>query len=80
MPGVLRRPLPCTRADGAESFRNCVKNQDVGFATLLELPPRHAVDRAIGTSIKNAIRIENGDPELALELLEQSKHSIDRAA
>ena len=80
MPGIGGVSLPESAAELAEALGQGVKNDGVRIAIFPEAGAGDGVDRAVAAPIEDPIRLENGDAVVALQLLEQTEHLVDRAA
>ncbi len=80
MPRICYSSLPPPASDIAQPFRERIEHDRFGFAEIAELTPSNHLHGAVLAAVKNPIRLENGNAELALEPLEQSEHAINRAA
>jgi len=80
MPRLRSRALPPAITYRAQPFRDRVEHNGVESSRLPESGATHRLHRPVSGPKENAIRIENRDAELALELLKQAEHAIDRAA
>jgi uncharacterized tellurite resistance protein B-like protein len=80
MPGIACVTLPESAAELAETLGQRVENESVGICVFTKAGPRDGMHRAVTTAIEDSVGLEDLDAVVALELLQQTEHLVDRAA
>src|SRR3954449_9804658 len=70
-PGVLGFADPVAAADVAESFCECVVDDGVAIGAIAKIGTRERVHVAVAVADEDAVRVEDLDAEVALELAEE---------
>lgn len=79
MPRLGCRSRPASAANLAHPFSDGIEHHGPRIAKRSELRSTDCPNVAIRPQIENAIGVEDGDPQLLLELAQQTEHPIDRA-
>lgn len=80
MPRILRRAPPAPASNRAEPIDNRIEYNSLRVAAFPEAGAGHRLHSAMSGEGEDAIRVENGNFQLPLQLLQQPEHPIDRTA
>src|SRR5438552_14575165 len=72
--------LPKSAAELAEALGQDVKHKRMGIAVFAEAGPGNGVHGAVTAAIEDSVRLEDGNGVVALDLLQQAEHFVDRTA
>ncbi len=80
MPGISGFSLPHATSNLTDALGKSVEYDRVRIAAFAKFRPADGVHRAVAAAIKDPLRVEDRDAELALEMLQQAEHSVNRTA
>src|SRR5512144_2189276 len=78
MPRVFGVTFPRALSHVAEPLGQRVEDHRVAVAALCELRARDRIDVTVAVTHEDAVRIEDGDAEVALEIAKRAEHPVDR--